>query len=119
MLCYTPRSPEQQERDMPKHEPEVIAAVRRRKPVNSRVVLNDRFPGAALNRQLLCCPRCEYQYLHSGASYNCRDGKEYTRRISFSCESCGDAAEFELVITDHKGNVFVEWRECPQDGDWP
>jgi hypothetical protein len=104
---------------MPKHEPEVIAAIRRRKPLNSRVVLDDKFAGAGRGQQVLCCPRCGHQYLHSGASYSSCESKEYTRRISFSCESCGDAAEFELVITDHKGNVFVEWRECPQDGDWP
>jgi hypothetical protein len=45
---------------MPKHEPEVLAAVRRRKRLNSRIVSDDSFPGASRDHQVLCCPRCGY-----------------------------------------------------------
>ena len=96
---------------MPKHEPEVLAAIRRRKPIGDRVVLDDEFAGAARGGQVLCCPRCGSRYIHSGGSYDSCDGKASSTHIPFACESCGSAAEFELVITDYKGNVFVEWRE--------
>jgi hypothetical protein len=98
---------------MPKHEPEVIAAVRHRKPLNDRVVLDVNFPRASRNEQVLCCPRCGYQYMHRGLHHETSCGKADSLHIRFSCEGCGDAAAFELVITDYKGNVFVEWREPP------
>jgi transposase-like protein len=100
------------EAPMPKHEPEVIAAVRRRKPIDSRVVLDDNFAGAARKQQVLCCPRCGYQYLHRAGSHgDSFEGLLRERHIEFYCESCGKDASFELVITEYKGNVFVEWKE--------
>ena len=96
---------------MPKHEPEILEAIRRRKPLGDRVVLDDNFPGAAGEQQVLCCPRCGYQYLHRGSQHETSCDKADSLHIQFSCERCGDAAAFELVITDYKGNVFVEWKE--------
>lgn len=96
---------------MPKHEPEVIAATRRRKPIDDRVVLDDDFPGAAGGEQVLCCPRCGHRYMHRGQHRETSCGKADSLHIRFSCELCGDAAAFELVITDYKGNVLVQWRE--------
>jgi hypothetical protein len=93
---------------MPKHEPEVIAAAQRRKPLGNRVVLDDKF---VCDHQVLCCPRCGYQYIHCGLHRETSDDKNYNLHIEFWCESCGDAAAFELVINGYKGNVFVEWRE--------
>jgi hypothetical protein len=92
---------------MPKHEPEVLAAIRRRKPLG-RVVIDDDFAGTADGEQVLCCPRCGYQYMHSGKIYTSCDSKGSSTHIAFECERYGPAAEFELVITDYKGNVFVE-----------
>jgi hypothetical protein len=88
---------------MPEHEPEVIAAARRCKPLDSRIVLDDGFG----DQQALCCPRCGYQFMHRGPHHKTSSNKD----VQFSCEECGDAAAFELVITDCKGNVFIEWRE--------
>ena len=59
---------------MPKHEPEVLAAIRRRKPLG-RVVIDDDFAGTADGEQVLCCPRCGYQYMHSGKIYTSCDSK--------------------------------------------
>ena len=91
---------------MPKHEPEVLAAIRRRKPLG-RVVIDDDFAGAARAGQVLCCPRCGSRFIQYGGNHDSSDGTH----ILFECESCRGAAEFELVITEHKGHVFVEWRE--------
>jgi hypothetical protein len=93
---------------MPKHEPEVIAAVRRRKPIDGRVVLDDKFFAV---QQVLCCPRCGDQFMHHGLHHETSCDKADNLHIQFWCEGCGDAAAFELVITDYKGNVFLEWRE--------
>ena len=92
---------------MPKHEQEVLAAIEHRNPLVRQVVLSEEFYGG----QHLCCPRCGGHFLHSDYSHSSRDSKESSIRILFSCECCGPAAEFEMVITDYKGNVFVEWRE--------
>jgi hypothetical protein len=93
---------------MPKHEPEVLAAIKRRNPLSRQVVIDNAFAGVAHGEQVLCCPRCGSRFLHCGGGHDSY-GDTY---ILFSCESCrGAAAEFELVITEHKGNVFIEWRE--------
>ena len=92
---------------MPTHEPEVLMAIRRRQPFNSRVMLDDNFSN---DGQVLCCPRCDSRYLHCAGSH---DADEDTH-ILFSCDSCGcgDGAEFELVIVEHKGNdTLIEWRK--------
>jgi hypothetical protein len=97
---------------MPKHEPEVLAAAQRRKPIDGRVVLADNFAGAARKQQVLCCPRCGHQNLHRAGSHgDSFDGLLRERHIEFYCEGCGRDATFMLVITEHKGNVFIEWRE--------
>ena len=96
---------------MPKHEPEVLEAIRRRKPLGDRVVLDDSFPGAAGEQQVLRCPRCGSRYMHRGAHHETSRNQADSLHIQFSCESCGDVAAFELVITDYKGNVFIEWKE--------
>jgi hypothetical protein len=58
-LNAAPSRKAHQERDqMPNHEP-------RRKPVHSRIVLNDRFARSAVDGQILRCPRCDHRYLHS------------------------------------------------------
>ena len=54
---------------MPKHEPEVLAAIRRRKPLGDRVVMDDSFPGAAGEQQVLRCPRCGSRYMHRGTHH--------------------------------------------------
>ena len=53
------------------------------------------------------------RYIQRGSHYETACNKDDKLHIPFVCESCGTAAEFELVIIDYKGNVFVEWRELP------
>ena len=89
---------------MPKHEPEVLAAIRRR---NDRVVLDDNFPEAAAERQVLRCPRCKHPYMRRRLHYE-TDG---SLPIEFSCNPCGDDVLFDLVITNCRMGVFIEWRE--------
>jgi hypothetical protein len=93
---------------MPEHEPEVIAASRRRKPVNSFVVPDDKY---IIGEQILCCPRCNDPHLHYGPPHKTSGNRDDALRIPFWCESCGEAAKFELAITWHKGSIFIEWRE--------
>jgi hypothetical protein len=88
---------------MPKHEPEVLAAIRRRQPFNSQVVLDNTFSEA---RQTPRCPRCGGPYLHCASSHDIGGDTH----IPFSCDSC--SSEFELVVVECKGNnVLIEWRE--------
>jgi hypothetical protein len=75
-------------------------------------VLADSFTGAAGDQQVLCCPRSGYQRLqHTGSYGNSHDGHSRERHIEFHCEDCGKDAACELVITESKGKVFVDWRE--------
>ena len=94
---------------MPKHEPEVIAAVqRRRPPLSSHVVLDNDF---VPDEQVLCCPRCGYQYLYFGKRYADNNGNLH---IAFGCQDCRHAPEFELEMSWHKGTIRVEWKEPPE-----
>jgi hypothetical protein len=91
---------------MPTHEPEIAAAIeRRKKPLNSRIVLNDDHCSYA---QALSCPRCGSCYVHNGSSHDCIRGDTH---IPFACEGC--RSEFELVVIEYDGNgVLIEWREA-------
>ena len=98
---------------MPEHEPEVIAAARRRKPVNKQVALAFT-PTLNLGQQVLCCPYCGHSCRHSEISCSSNDRVD-SWHIHFLCERCGDGAAFKLVVTDHKrGAVLVEWSGAPK-----
>ena len=58
---------------MPKHEPEVLAAIRRRKPLG-RVVIDDDFPGTETASKFYAARGAD-QYMHSGKIYTSCDSK--------------------------------------------
>ena len=94
------------------------------------------FPIFDVDDDSLCCPRCDFFYLHQTAVevWNRKEDEDVggiritqegnvaeatgdnpsARRsgvsIAFECEECPCNAE--LVIFQHKGQTFIEWREA-------
>src|SRR5262249_46057370 len=96
--------------EMPEHEPEVVAARRRRrKPVNTRLVLSEQFS----SESLLCCPRCSYPHVHVGKRYDTSKGDKTALHLLCGCERCGDTAAFELIISDCEQGAAIAWGELP------